>query len=142
MSTFKQQSHTGFAHARKNNPQQWEMNFNDSSDEKEKSQCPRFYINTKTMVISAWNPKAGVPIGQPEQLVVTDDTLIIKNGAIDLSKMHQGKHTVPVLRSNTFAVFLQQNANGTNSLFVVIDKPANIEETLENHSSIAMAYSK
>jgi len=140
MNTFNQQPNTGFFHQRNAMPFLWEGNYNVSEVDIEKSKCPRFYINTKTMVIAAWNNKEGVPVGEPEQLVLTEEGLEIKHGVIDKTKVSMGQYTKPVLRSNSYACFLQVNLKGTVSLFVVADKPVDLSDRLEADAQTAKPF--
>lgn len=143
MPEFKQQPHTGFFHARKQNELAylWEGSFNTTNEELEKSKCTRMYVNFKTRVISAWSQKEDTPIGSPEMFVcVNEDVEFNEDGTLNLKDVYMGQYTQPIIRSNSFAMFLQVNTNNTVSLFVVEDKPQNMEATLDEHANTATAF--
>ena len=93
--------------------------FNNTDQPKNQKDCLTVYIDTKSMTLAIFDGQTLV--GKPEQLVLEDENDVpvpYNKGILDKSQV-KASFRLPVLRSKTYAFFLQKWTTSAGLLMVV-----------------------
>ena len=115
----EQNPHTAFLSQLTDEPNVYFGRFNNTDTKKNQKDCLTVYVDTKSLTVAVFNKE--ILVGEPEQLILEDKNDVpvpYKKGILDKNAVVT-TFRLPVLRSKTYAFFLQKWTTSAGLLMVV-----------------------